>query len=397
MTHQIPSRPKDKPDIGIIGAGVCGLGIGWRLVQAGCAVTIYDKGQAGRGASWAAAGMLAGGIETEPGEQNLLPLNRRAAALWLDFAAELEAASGLDIGYRREGTLVAALNRDDLAQLRFNFEYQSGLGVALEWLSGAEARRREPYLRPGVPGAIFSPDDHQVDNRVLAEALKRAFEHCGGVLREHTVVTEIVSQGGRVTGLRLGETTVAHDAVVLAAGAWSRQIEGLPGEALPPVRPVKGQMLALRMDPRAPLIKHVLWAPKIYLVPRADGRLIIGGTVEEKGFNSDLTAGGLYGILEAAWRAVPAIEELPIDEFWVGFRPTSRDDAPILGPTPITGLALATGHHRNGILQTPVTAEAVSQYILTGHLPESAQAFTLERFTKAAAEIKPRIREEVRA
>ena len=145
----------------------------------------------------------------------------------------------------------------------------------------------------------------------------------------------------------------AADAVVLAAGAWSALLEGLPDAARPPVRPVKGQMLALRMDPEHPVLRHVLWAPKGYLVPRGDGRLIVGGTVEERGFDQDLTAGGVLALLEAAWRALPVVEELPIDELWVGFRPTSRDDAPILGPTSIEGLVLATGQHRNGILLTP--------------------------------------------
>lgn len=345
-------------------------------------MTVFDRGAVGRGASWAAAGMLAAGIECEPGEERLLKLNLASQALWPAFARELEAFTGLDIGYRREGTMVVALNRDDVEQLRFSYEFQATLGVELQWLSGVDARRREPHLRAGVPAAVFSPSDHQVDNRRLVKALATAFERAGGVLREHTGVTEVDVQAGRAAGVVSHEQRFDADVVVLAAGAWSREIEGLPSAVLPPVRPVKGQMLALQTDPVNPVLQHVLWAPRVYLVPRLDGRIVIGGTVEERGFDERLTAGGVFSILEAAWRAFPIIEELPIDEFWVGFRPTSRDDAPILGPTDIEGLFLATGHHRNGILSTPITAEAIAAAILDKQVPEVTAGFGIERFAK---------------
>ncbi|MFQ5773332.1 MAG: glycine oxidase ThiO [Kiloniellaceae bacterium] len=373
------------PRVAIVGAGVCGLGIGWRLAQAGCPVEVFDRGAAGRGATWASAGMLAAGAEAEPGEEPLLPLTRLSQKLWPAFARELETASGIAVDYRGEGTLIVALTRDDAERLRFTYDYQRDLGIDLEWLSGAEARRREPHLRPGLAGAVFSPADHQVDNRKLALALKEAFLRAGGVLRENTRVTGIDVVAGRARGVESDGARHAADAVVLAAGAWSREIEGLPEAARPPVRPVKGQCLALRMDPAAPLLTHVLWAPKCYMVPRNDGRLIVGATVEEKGFDESLTAGGLYEMLEAAWRPLPAIEELPVDETWVGFRPTSRDDAPILGPTPVEGLVLATGHHRNGILLAPVTAEAVGGFVLTGELMADAVPFRIERFARGPA------------
>ncbi|MBU2090908.1 MAG: glycine oxidase ThiO [Alphaproteobacteria bacterium] len=372
----------------MIGAGVSGLGIGWRLAQAGCKVTVYDRGNAGRGASWAAAGMLAANAEAEPGEEALLGLTLASQKMWPAFARELEAASGIDIGYWETGTLVAATNRDELEHLRFSYEFQRDLGLAVEWLSGAEARQREPYLRAGVPGAVWAAQDHQVDNRLLAEALKRAYLAAGGVLHEDTPVSGLDITGCRVTGLQIGEAQHKADAVVLAAGSWSRDLPGLPAIALPPVRPVKGQMLSLRMDAKAPLVTSVLWAPKIYLVPRADGRLIIGATVEEKGYDPHMTAGGVYALLDAAWRAVPAIEELPIDEMWVGFRPTSRDDAPIFGATGLDGLLIATGHHRNGILLAPITAEAISREILTGQPMPEALPFTLERFRDVAAPLR---------
>jgi glycine oxidase len=180
-------------------------------------------------------------------------------------------------------------------------------------------------------------------------------------------------------------TEIAADAVVLAAGAWSRQVEGVGAEALPPVRPIKGQMLALQMDAASPLIRHVIWGPNIYMVPRNDGRLILGATVEEKGFDTALTAGGVLALLEAAWRVVPAIEELPVAEMWVGHRPGSRDDAPILGPASVEGLVYATGHHRNGILLAPVTADAIAALVADGTVDEAIRPFGMERFTRPLA------------
>ncbi len=372
--------PKVATRVAIIGAGVCGLAIGWRLAQAGARVEVFDRGRAGRGATWASAGMLAAAAEAEPGEERLLEITRWSQGLWPDFARELEAASGERVGYRDEGTLVVAPTRDDAARLRATYDYQTGLGLALDWLTPAEARRREPYLGANLAAAVFSAADHQVDNRRLAAALRAAFLAAGGRLYEETPVSAIETAAGRVTGLDAGGRRVGADAVVLAAGAWSAELPGLPKAARPPIRPVKGQALALAMDPKAPLLSHVLWAPGVYLVPRAEGSLIVGATVEEKGFDERLTAGGIFALLEAAWRAVPAIEELAIQEMWVGFRPTSRDDAPILGPTPVDGLVLATGHHRNGILLAPATAQAVSRYILSGDLPAPARPFTLARF-----------------
>jgi glycine oxidase len=371
--------------IAIIGGGAIGLSIGWRLAQAGARVEIFERGAAGRGASWAAAGMLAAGLEAEPGEQALYALNRESQLLWPDFAAELERASGMSVGLRREGTLMLALNRDDAARLRFSFDYQRSIGIALQWLSAGEAREREPCLSSHTVGAIYSPEDHQVDNRLLVQALARAFIAAGGVLHESAPVDGIELATGRIAGLRVAGNRHAADVVVLAAGAWSGEIVGIPVYARPPVRPVKGQMLALQMDPAAPLIRHVVWAAKAYMAPRADGRLVVGATVEERGFDAALTAGGVFALLEGAWRALPGIEELPIAEMWTGFRPGSRDDAPVLGPSGIAGLVLATGHYRNGILLTPVTARALARYILEGEIESAIQPFALDRFARVTA------------
>ncbi len=389
----MPDRvsPIIKPrSVAIIGAGVVGLGIAWRLAARGVEVSVFDKGAAGAGATHAAAGMLAACAEAEPGEEALVALGRDSQARWPAFADELKQASGIDVELRREGTLVIALTADDQARLLHHLEFQKRLDLPLQWISAAETRRREPHLAGKLAGAVFSPEDHQVDNRKLATALAIAARTAGASIHEHAPVAAISSQGRRVDGIVLADGRKhAADVVVLAAGAWSRgiarSIADMAPQSLPPVRPIKGQMLALRMDKAAPLVRHVIWGPGIYLVPRLDGRLIVGATVEEKGFDSTLTAGGLLTLLEAAWRAVPAIEELPIDEMWVGHRPGSRDDAPILGPAPLDGLIYATGHHRNGILLAPVTADTIARLVLDGTLDPAIRPFGIERFTPAKA------------
>ena len=384
MTDRLSSIAK--PNVAVIGAGVIGLGIAWRLASRGVRVTVFDRGVAGSGASHAAAGMLAACAEAEPGEEALVALGRDSQARWPGFAEELRKASGIDVELREEGTIVLALTADDQARLHHHLEFQLKLGLPLHWISAAETRRREPHLAGKLAGAVWSPQDHQVDNRKLATALRIAAETAGATIREHTPVTEISTAGPRVNGLILGDaSTFEADVVVLAAGAWSRGVAGLARELRPPVRPIKGQMLSLKMDQSSPLLNHVLWAPGVYMVPRRDGRLICGATVEEKGFDTALTAGGLLTLLEAAWRAVPAIEELAIDEMWVGHRPGSRDDAPILGPASLDGLVYATGHHRNGILLAPVTADMIAQFVLDGNVSPAIRPFSIERFAPARA------------
>ena len=374
-----------RPSVAIIGAGVVGLGIAWRLAGR-AAVTVFDRGKAGSGASHAAAGMLAACCEAEPGEEALIALGRESQARWPAFAEELLRASGIDVELRREGILHLALTADDQAEIAHRLEFQRQLDLPLEWLSAAATRAREPHLAGKIAGALFSPEDHQVDNRKLVQALRVAAAAVGAKICEHRPVKEIVVQGSRAKGLLLddGETAIA-DIVVLAAGAWSRGIAGLPPDRRPPVRPLKGQVLTLRMDAAAPLISHVVWAPGAYMVPRNDGRLIVGATVEEKGFDETITAGGVLTLLEAAWRALPAVEELPIEEMCVGFRPGSRDDAPILGRGPFDGLFYATGHHRNGILLAPVTADAMARLILDDVVEPAIRPFGLERFLPAHA------------
>jgi glycine oxidase len=378
-SHQ--DSTSSSPRIAIIGGGVIGLSIGWRLRQAGAPVTVFERGEPGKGASWAAAGMLAAGIEAEPTEEPLYALGRYSQSLWPGFAAELEAASGLPVGYDRTGTLVVAFNRDQAEKLRHGIEFQRRLGGIFEWLNGSAARDLEPALAATIVAGVFSPNDHQADNRLLGAALAEAFRRAGGVLMTGAAVAVDV-EAGQVRGIVRGDEFYPADLVVIAAGAWSRDIGGVPASVRPPIRPIKGQMLALTMPKSAPLIRHVVWGAGCYLVPRGDGRLLVGATTEERGWNTDLTAGGVLGLLDDAWRTLPGIEELPIQEMWTGFRPGSPDDMPILGPSGIKGLVLATGHHRNGILLTPATAALVSDYLLTGREDARMTPFHLSRFER---------------
>lgn len=387
--HRLSSVIAPSPTVAVIGAGVIGLSIAWKLAQAGCRVSVFDRhpvGQAaGGGASHAAGGMLAACVEAEPGEEGLVPLTRASQALWPSFAADLHAASGIDPELRTEGTMVIARTADDLGRVRFLYDFQKSLGLPVEWLPGSEVRRREPFLAPGVSGAIFCHEDHQVNSRRLVVGLHRACLNAGVTVAAGVPVTRIDHTGGRVTGVTVDGTAVAADAVVLAAGAWSRDIQGLTDAGRPPVRPVKGQMAAVRMSAAAPLLSHVVWTPGTYLIPRRDGRLVIGATTEDVGFSEHLTAGGVLALLEGAWRALPGVADLPLEETWVGFRPTAPDDAPILGTGPLDGLVYATGHHRNGILLTPITADAITALILGGSMPAVAAPFVLSRFQTARA------------
>jgi glycine oxidase len=373
------------PRVAIIGGGVIGLSIGWRLAKAGVSMAIFERDRAGRAASWAAAGMLAAGSEVEPGEAALLPLLRRSQEMWPDFAAALAKDSGIDVQLRTDGTLSVALTQDDVARLRQTHALQRRLGVDARWLGRSEALELEPWLNPRLAGAVLVPGDHQVDNRRVVDALRIAFLRAGGRLHEDCGPVSVATRAGRAAGVEALGAFHPADTVIVAAGAWSPDVPGLPAAAVPPVRPVKGQMLALGMDPAAPILTHVLWTQKAYLTPRRDGRLIVGATTEERGFDARLTAGGVLSLLESAWRALPCIEELPILESWAGFRPGSRDDAPVLGRTPVDGLIVATGHHRNGILLTPVTADAIATLILTGRVDPVIAGFGLERFGVSVA------------
>ena len=377
--------PHSNKRIIIVGGGVIGLGIGWQLAKAGCTVSIYERDQAGRAASWAAAGMLAPHAEVHFEERELLNMGVQSCRMYPEWVAELETDSRMNVGYRAEGTLIVGVDRDDARELEHLYESQKLLDLKVEWITGMEAREMEPLLSPKITAAIWSKDDHQVDNRAMVEALIRAYQNTNGILHEDTSVDKIEIVNGKAKGIWIKGNLEEADVIVLAAGCWSSDINGLPKSVQPPVRPVKGQMLALQME-EGIVLQKVIRAPRakyptdVYLVPKDDGRLVIGATSEEMGFDTRLTAGGLFELLRGAWEAVPGIYDLPVLETWAGLRPGSRDNAPILGETGVENLIMATGHYRNGILLTPITAREIASLILTDQTSENIVPFQLSRF-----------------
>ncbi|MGO4740196.1 glycine oxidase ThiO [Bosea sp. 2KB_26] len=362
-------------DIAIIGGGLIGLSIGWRLARRGFDVTVFERGTIGQGASLAATGMLAAAAELEPGGEDHLPLALESQRLWPVFARELEADGGLGIDYRRDGVLLVALGREEVERLRFRHDLQRRAEVEAAWLSGAQCREREPGLRPSVVAGILCPADHQVDPPRVMAALRRACLAAGAHLVE-ACEAEPELAGGRVLGVSTPRGLCKAPVVIAAAGAWTR-FQGLDI----PVRPLKGQSLALRSTPGTGTLARVVWTEQVHLAPKSDGTLLVGATMEERGFDDSVTAGGVYALLDGARRALPSIEEMPVEAIWSGFRPTSIDDAPILGETGISGLLVATGHHRNGYLLAPVTAAAIEQLLVEDRITGPAASFGQARFT----------------
>ncbi|MFJ3771238.1 glycine oxidase ThiO [Streptomyces sp. NPDC090075] len=371
-------------DVLVIGGGVIGLVTAWRAAQRGLATAVVDPDPGG-GAAQVAAGMLAAVTELHYGEQTLLGLNLASARRYPDFAAELTELTGHDLGYRRCGTLAVALDADDRAHLRELHTLQRQSGLESEWLSGRECRRLEPMLAPGVRGGLRVDGDHQIDPRRLAAALVAACERAGVVFhRDWAERLEVLRE--RATGVltRAGDTCGARQ-VVLAGGSLSGRLAGVPDDVLPPVRPVKGQVLRLTVPKRyAPFlsrtVRAVVRGSQVYLVPRENGELVVGATSEELGWDTTVTAGGVYELLRDAHELVPGITELPLTETRAGLRPGSPDNAPLLGPTRLDGLLLATGHYRNGVLLTPVTGDVMAELLACGELPEEARPFTPRRF-----------------
>jgi glycine oxidase len=370
--------PHDTAEVVVAGGGVIGLAVAWRACEAGLSVTLADD-VVGRGASWAAAGMLAPVTEVHYGEEALLRLNLAAARRYPDFVAALEERAGRATGYRPHGTVVVARDADDNAVLDDLFAFQQRLGLEVERLASRECRRLEPGLAPSVRGGILVAGDHQVDNRALVAALLHACRRNGVTLTGEGVAA-VEHAAGRVTAVRLtGGQRLACRTVVVAAGAWSASIEGVPAE-LVPLRPVKGQLVHLRGPADQPIASRTVRGLEVYLVPRTDGRVVVGATAEERGFDTTVTAGGVFQLLRAAWELLPGIDELELTETVAGLRPGTPDNAPLIGPTGIDGLILATGHYRNGILLAPVTADAVVGLLTDGRLPDEAAPFTPQRF-----------------
>ncbi len=362
----------------VVGGGIVGLAVAWRARLRGLSVTVLERGAIGEEcASGVAAGMLAPVAEVEFGEagRRVLDLGLRSARMWPEFAAELSREAGVEVGLRQSGTLVIARDADEARALERQLALRRSLGLRATRLRASAVRELEPALAPTVRLALEAPDDHSVDPRLVLAALRRAGELAGVQLREHTPVARVEVEGSttgaledrseRVTGVVLADgERVSAGQVVLAAGAWSGELAGLPAYARVAVRPVKGQILRLR-DPAGPgLLERVVRFEGGYLVPRGDGRYVLGATVEERGFEERPTVGGVYELLRDAHELVPGVLELQIEELSVGFRPSTPDNTPVIGPGAVEGLVWATGHHRNGILLAPLTAELIAEALV---------------------------------
>jgi glycine oxidase len=417
--------PGARYDAVVVGAGTIGLSCAWRLAQHGMAVAVVDPDPA-HGASWVAAGMLAPVSEAQFGEEAFVAPALTAAARWPTFAAELAEASGRSVGYLSSGTLVVAADDDDRAWASELHRFQRQLGLEAQWLTGRQARGREPAVAPGVRSAVWVPGDHQVENRLLLTALLGACRGAGVELLRNRVLG-VECAGGAVTGVALeqgralpsgnapsnnapssnapsnnapsGEVpgaVLGSRLVVLAAGCWSGDVGGLPDGAAPPVRPVKGQILRMSASERAPtlstVVRAVVRGSSVYLVPRADGTVVVGATVEERGFDTAVTAGAVYELLRDAHHVVPGIAEMSLSETAAGLRPGSPDNAPIVGPPAVDGadgLVLATGHHRQGILLTPLTADTVLALVTGAEPPADTELFRPGRFAPSPAREGP--------
>jgi glycine oxidase len=380
-------------DLIVVGGGVIGLACAWRAAKRGLAVRLLERDSVAAGATGVAAGMLAPVGEAYWGEDALLSLNLESLELWPEFARELEEdAGGAD--YRRLGALHVGLDRDEAEELRRRHALHQRLGLDSTWLLPADCRRLEPGLSSKVQGGVHAPGEAAVDPQGLARQLASTAASSGVAIQEHA---EVISAERDGEGWRVkvaGEDDLLAESVLAAAGAWTAD-GWLPPEIRLPVRPVKGEVLTLRGSPERPACERIVVGERVYLVPRADGRLLIGATVEERGFDTTVTAGGVHELLREAYRLVPEIAELELLSARAGLRPGTPDNAPLIGRIGDEGLLVATGHYRNGVLLAPVTAEAVAA-LAAGEEPRvDLTAFDPSRFGDAPS--PPSRREEAEA
>lgn len=362
-------------DVVIIGGGVVGCSIAWRLAQAGRDVLVLERAIPGAEASSAAGGILAA-QEESVGPSAFTELSLRSRARFADVAAELREATGVDIGYRECGVLSIAFSAKEEADLERRYGWQRDGGHALEWLRGAALHRREPALSPEALAGLWFPADGQVEPRSYLRALALAAAGAGARFSSGAYVRRVVSDGRRVAGVELEGEVIAARHVVIAAGSWSSLIDGAD---LPPraVRPMRGQIA--KLETRPPAIHGTVTCRAGYLVGRADGSILAGSTMELVGYDKRVTAGGLRHVLDVAIRLAPALADAPVTETWANFRPVTDDELPILGPTDIEGLLLATGHFRNGILLSPITADIITELVVSGRTTIDLSTFRRAR------------------
>ena len=368
-------------DVAIAGAGLIGSSIAFELAQAGLKVALFDRNEPGREASWASAGILSPAPES-PAMISMVPLAKASMNLYPSLVANVEEISGEKVGFRPKGTIDVFFNKDAIPDLSTLIALHHGLGLKAEPLRPEDARELEPSLSPELEAAALRPDEASIDNRALTHAMLTAAANSGVEVFSGANVTGILKEGNRCVGLKLGSETINAKWIVIAAGCFSAEIAGVKEFA--PVRPAKGQMVSLRADGLE--IERVIWGEKIYIVPRNDERILAGATVEYVGFDKQVTAGGIERILSAAIEVIPELANARIEETWAGLRPDSPDHLPILGPTDIDGLMIATGHFRSGILLTPITARLIRQWITERSVEIDWDRLSPMRFIEARRE-----------
>ena len=362
----------------IAGGGLIGGAIALELAREGLRVGVFDRAEPGREASWASAGILSPAPEN-PGAIPMVPLGKASLALYPEFVATVEEISGQSTGFRPKGTVEALFSGNAVRDLSTLIALHHGLGLKAEPLRAEDARELEPALSSEVEAAALRPDEASVDNRALTQAVLQAAQSSGAEIFPGRAAVAIWREGGKCAGLKLPSEKVSAKWTIVAAGSFSSQIEGV--KAYAPVRPAKGQMVALRAD--AVRIERVLWSERIYLVPRNDGRMLAGATVEYVGFDKQVTAGGVEKVLAGAIELAPGLASAQIEEIWAGLRPDSPDHLPILGPTDVDGLLVATGHFRSGVLLTPITARLIREWITLQRVSVDWERFNPMRFVEA--------------
>lgn len=383
MASRAPSA-----DVVVAGGGVVGLSAAWEAAQRGLSVRVLDPSP-GRGAAWVAAGMLAPVTEATFGEESHARMFLAAAARWPEFAARLTGATGMETGFQACGTITVGVDASDRAAIDQLLEFQRGLGLDASRLSASECRALVPTLSPAVRGGALMPGDHQVDNRRLMLSLIEGCARAGVTLTPERVVSVASDAKGAATGVvtERGDTVPAGT-VLLAAGAHTPTIGGVPDGVLPPVRPVKGHAVRLRAPGGGPAfartVRGLVRGRHCYLVPRADGSVVVGATAEERGYDTTVQAGAVHTLLDDARTLVPTVDEWEYLECAAGLRPGSPDNAPFVGPTSVPRLAVATGHYRNGFLLAPLTADAIATYLTTGAVPPPLDAYPVDRHLPAA-------------
>jgi glycine oxidase len=373
-----------KFDVAISGGGLIGGSIALELARAGLRVGLFDRQEPGQEASWAGAGILSPAPESAA-MVSLVPLGKASMAIYPEFVRMVEEISGQSTGYRPKGTLQALFSRDAREELSTVIALHHGLGLKAEPLRAEDARELEPSLSEDLEAGVLRPDEASVDNRAMTQAVLEAARRSGVHFFAGSSVDAIWREGGKCVGISLKNEKIAAQWTVIAAGCFSAGIEGVAAYA--PVRPAKGQMIALRADDLK--IERVLWSEKIYLVPRNDGRILAGATVEYTGFEKAVTAGGIEKILSGAIELSPGLADARVEETWAGLRPDSPDHLPILGPTDLDGLLIATGHFRGGILLTPITAKLINEWVTQQRVSVDWDRFSPMRFQAASAQRAP--------